>query len=191
MPIVLRKTAMARQSIDCAPGILAKLELSDPDDMEKGNDFSAFMKSSVPQRLRRRALRRLWLTNPVLANVDNLVDYGEDFTDAATVIDNLKSAYVVGKGMLEHTQEMERQRKLAEQEAQAAEEETVDEDSSAEEPAQDLPYEDLPDEDLAIEESDEQELLAQNDVPEFEPDLMPAPRRMRFEFASQNEAENQ
>ena len=33
--------------------------------------------------------------------VSELVEYGEDFTDAATVIDNLQSAYVVGKGYLD------------------------------------------------------------------------------------------
>ena len=38
----------------------------------------------------------------MLANVDMLVDYGEDFTDAATVVENLQTTYQVGKGMLEH-----------------------------------------------------------------------------------------
>ncbi|MFK7938654.1 MAG: DUF3306 domain-containing protein [Roseovarius sp.] len=89
--------------------ILAELELPNPDDMKMGDDFSAFMSKAVPDRIRRRALRTLWRSNPVLANVDMLVDYGEDFTDAANVIENLQTTYQVGKGMLKHVQEMARQ----------------------------------------------------------------------------------
>jgi hypothetical protein len=94
------------------------LGLPDPDAMQPGDDFSAFMARAVPERLRRRALRRLWLSNPVLANVDGLVDYGEDFTDSATVIENLQTAYQVGRGMTAHVDELARQ---AEAEAQTAE----------------------------------------------------------------------
>ena len=86
--------------------ILAELKLPDPDAMQQGDDFSVFMAKAVPARLRRRALRRLWLTNPVLANLDELLEYGEDFTDAATVVENLQTAYQVGKGMLEHVEKM-------------------------------------------------------------------------------------
>lgn len=95
-----------RRSLDEKPDAeaLAELNLPDPDALGPGDDFSAFMAKTVPDRLRRRALRRLWVSNPVLANLDELVDYGEDFTDAATVVENLQTAYRVGKGMLEHVQ---------------------------------------------------------------------------------------
>lgn len=89
--------------------LLLELDLPNPDEMEMGDDFSAFMSKAVPDRLRRRALRRLWLANPALANLDGLLDYGEDFTDSATVIENLQTAYQVGKGMTEHVLEMVRQ----------------------------------------------------------------------------------
>ena len=82
--------------------LLAELGLKDPDTMQQGDDFAAFMQRAVPEALRRRALRRLWLSNPVLANLDGLVDHGEDYTDAATVIPGMKTAYQVGKGMLQH-----------------------------------------------------------------------------------------
>ena len=91
--------------------------LPDPDTLQPGDDFRAFMAKAVPDRLRRRALRRLWQSNPALANLDGLVDYGEDFTDSATVIENMQTAYQVGKGMTAHVEEMARQ---AEAEAQAA-----------------------------------------------------------------------
>lgn len=89
--------------------ILSELDLPDPDSMREGDDFSVFLSKAIPDRLRRRALRKLWTTNPVLANVDMLVDYGEDFTDAATVVENIQTAYQVGKGMLRHVEEMARQ----------------------------------------------------------------------------------
>lgn len=81
--------------------ILEELELPDPDTLTDKDDFSQFLSSAVPERLRRRALRRLWRLNPVLANVDGLVDYAEDYTDAATVISNLQTVYQVGKGMFD------------------------------------------------------------------------------------------
>ena len=100
--------AEARAELEEKPDeeILRELELPDPDTLGEGDDFSAFLKSAVPERIRLRALRRLWTTNPVLANLDGLVEYGEDFTDAATVIENLQTAYQVGKGMTKHVLEM-------------------------------------------------------------------------------------
>ncbi len=89
--------------------ICEELGLPDPDTLEAGDDFQAFMAKAVPERLRRRALRRLWLSNPALANLDGMVDYGEDFTDSACVIEGMQTAYQVGKGMLAHVQEMARQ----------------------------------------------------------------------------------
>ncbi len=78
--------------------VLEEFGLPDPDTLKPGDDIKGFMAKAVPARLRNRALRKLWLSNPVLANLDELVEYGEDYTNAATVIDNLQTAYQVGKG---------------------------------------------------------------------------------------------
>lgn len=78
--------------------ILEDLGLPDPDSLGPGSDFRAFMAAAVPDRIRRRALRKLWLSNPALANLDELVDYGQDFTDSATVVANIQSAYQAGRG---------------------------------------------------------------------------------------------
>ena len=96
------QTEEIRQAIEEKPDseVLAELNLPDPDTMRQGDDFSAFMAKAVPERLRRRALRRLWTSNPVLANLDELLEYGEDYTDAATVIENMQTVYKLGKGML-------------------------------------------------------------------------------------------
>lgn len=96
--------ALAEQQAELAEKpeaeVLAELNLPNPDEMSAGDDFSGFMKSAVPTALRNRALRKLWLTNPALANVDMLVDYGEDFTGKGDVIGAIKTIYRVGKGML-------------------------------------------------------------------------------------------
>ncbi|TNJ44380.1 DUF3306 domain-containing protein [Phaeobacter sp. B1627] len=98
--------------------ILAELDLPDPDTLGIGDDFKAFLTEAVPARIKTRALRRLWTTNPVLANVDGLLDYGEDFTDAAMAVENIQTAYQVGKGMTAHVEELARQ---AEEEAERTE----------------------------------------------------------------------
>ncbi|HUF55347.1 MAG TPA: DUF3306 domain-containing protein [Thermohalobaculum sp.] len=81
--------------------ILEELGLPDPETLGPGSDFRAFMAEAVPEFIRRKALRRLWGTNPVLANLDMLVDYGEDYTDKARVVANLQTAYRAGRGYLD------------------------------------------------------------------------------------------
>jgi len=153
--------------------ICAELDLPDPAQLGPGDDFTAFLKSEVPERLRRVALRKLWLSNPALANVDGLVDYGEDFTMGTGAGEVLATAYKVGKGFVE---------KLAEPEG------------SADEPAQDLPAPEVtvPDmplpEAIATDSADLPQEVAAIAAPMAEsapvPDL-PVRRRMRFEFRDQ------
>ncbi|MBY6160833.1 DUF3306 domain-containing protein [Mameliella alba] len=94
--------------------VLEELGLPAPEDMTDPAQVQELLRSVVPQRLRTRALRRLWRLNPVLANVDGLVDYGEDFTDAALAVEKLQTVYQVGKGMFDKAAEQ------AEAEARAA-----------------------------------------------------------------------
>lgn len=70
----------------------------DFDALDYSSDYTRFMGKDVPEMIQRRALRALWRSDPVLANIDGLNDYDEDFTDAATVIENLVSAYKTGQG---------------------------------------------------------------------------------------------
>lgn len=152
--------------------ILEALDLPDPDAMKMGDDFSAFMSKAVPDRIRRRALRTLWRSNPVLANVDMLVDYGEDFTDKATVVENMQTAYQIGKGMLKHVEEMARQAEERENppepEAPESEIEEADEVLVAD------ATEALPEEATTFVEVD-----SDPDIEDAAPGL-PTPRRMKF-----------
>lgn len=159
--------------------ILRELNLPDPDTLGADDNVSAFMDRLVPDRLRRRALRRFWRLNPVLANVDGLVDYGEDFTDKATVIDNLKSAYQVGKGMLAHIE--------ASKAASTANAEVADPDpapdNSADEPGTTVAAH-------AAEAAPAAD-TGKEAVPHGDPDApvdRPTARRMRFDFPAAREA---
>lgn len=80
--------------------LLAELGLPHPDTLAAGDDFSAFMAKAVPEHLRRMALRKLWTSNPVLACLDDLVDYADDYTDAALAVEQLSTGYRVGRGFL-------------------------------------------------------------------------------------------
>ncbi len=75
-------------------------ELPDIDSLDASSDFSVFMKDGVPPALRRRALRKLWHSDPVFNRICELDDYNLDYTDAAMVVPNLKTLYQVGKGMV-------------------------------------------------------------------------------------------
>ena len=74
--------------------------LPDPDKLEHGADFKPFLRPGVPQALRQRALRRIWRVNPAIGFLDGMNEYDLDYTDAATVVDNLKTAYQVGRGFI-------------------------------------------------------------------------------------------
>ena len=150
--------------------LLEELDLPDPDTLVMGDDFSVFMSKAVPDRIRRRALRILWRSNPVLANVDMLVDYGEDFTDAAMAVENIQTTYQVGKGMLKHVQEMARQ---AEERENPTEPEVLEEE--VEDEAETL---------MAVSEGDAESAEAVESYAELEEEhvdsLSPSPRRMKF-----------
>ena len=152
--------------------ILEELGLPDPDTMLQGDDFKAFLSKTVPAHLRKRALRTLWRSNPLLACVDGLNDYDDDYLTGSYGQGPISTTYQVGKGMLSHLMEMERQK-----EALAS---AVDENVGpleAEEPFD--PEEQVVAEvaEMDVDPSSEPEI----DKQEVEP-MMPTPRRMTFHF---------
>ena len=159
--------------------LLARYELPDPATLAPGADFSAFMRQAVPARLQRMALRVLYRSNPVLANLDGMIDYGEDFTDAATVVENMATVYEVGRGAAwKHIAAMEAKaaEEAAEAEAAVAEEEPpVVDDAPPEAPPV---AEAAPD---ALPEPDAEPFAMAEAAPEPYP-LPRRPRPMRFSF---------
>ncbi len=81
--------------------LLAEAGLPAPEEITDGEMVRKFLESQLPKRLKNRALRTLWRSNPVLACLDGLNDYDTDFT-AVTPAADFKTTYQVGKGLLAH-----------------------------------------------------------------------------------------
>ncbi|RBP31879.1 uncharacterized protein DUF3306 [Marinobacter pelagius] len=81
--------------------LLEKYGLPDPETIELGTDITGFMRKEIPEFLRRKALRGLWKSNPVLAVLDGLNDYDEDYTLASTAGQTVTSVYKVGEGLVD------------------------------------------------------------------------------------------
>lgn len=64
------------------------------------SDYTRFMGADVPEGVRRKALRKLWASDPILANIDGLDDYCEDFSDAVWVDPTMTTDYKIGQGFL-------------------------------------------------------------------------------------------
>lgn len=62
------------------------------------SDYSVFLKDGVSTQLKNAALRRLWRSNPVLACLDGLNDYDEDYRKVETFAHGVRSSWQVGKG---------------------------------------------------------------------------------------------
>lgn len=152
--------------------VLQDMGLPDPDGMQAGDDFAAFMVKEVPNHLRNKALRKLWRSNPVLACIDGLNEYDDDYRAAMLAGGPIQTAYQVGKGMMAHVEEMARQEEAAKAEAEADEEAAPDT--------------------VAIEEDEAPQIAAEPVEGEYEVACAPeeptvgdaalAPRRMRFHF---------
>ena len=81
--------------------LLQKYGLNNPEEIEDEAGLEAFMENGLPDRLRQMAFRRMWRLNPLFRFADEMVEYGENYTDAATVIEGMTTAYQVGKGYLQ------------------------------------------------------------------------------------------
>ena len=132
--------------------LLERLNLPMPETLKSGDDFSAFMRAGVPEFLRKRALRVLWKSNPVLANLDGLNDYDDDFRSPELTQKVLATAYKVGRGLLsdktspEIMQDNDKKEKVLEEDpavstAEVQPEERVVEDTVAANPDEAEPVE--------------------------------------------------
>ena len=141
--------------------LLQHLGLPKPESLGEGDDFAPFMNASVPEFLRRRALRVLWRSNPVLANLDGLNDYDDDFNSPELTQKVLATGYQVGRGFVQ---------KLAK---------IVDDEA---EPEVEVPPEDPVEPEVAESNSNDLDARPAEVVfSEEEPEQIPRPRRMRFE----------
>ena len=115
--------------------LLEKYDLPDPEAVTEESGLEQFLNGKgLPGRVRQMALRRLWRLNPLFGVVDDMVEYGEDYTDAATVVEGMKTAYTVGKGYKKDDVEPEEAEALEDDsEAQDGDAETKEGDAEAKE----------------------------------------------------------
>ena len=108
--------AAEAQPCEAGPGDEAspEVELPDLESLTYESDYTVFLSEKVSDSVRNLALRKLWRSNPVLANLDGLAEYDDDFTDAATVIEGMKSAYQAGRGYLDRDAETPPEQEVAE-----------------------------------------------------------------------------
>lgn len=176
-----RERALAEKPDDV---LLAEAGLPEPEKIEGADQLQAFLKAQVPQRLKARALRHHWGTNPVLANLDGLLEYGEDYTDAARCVPGMKTAYKVGIGMFDKVVEAARATEAAAQpdeDGGAGQGDTEAEQPLSGEPAF-APH--VPEDEIF--EAKTTTHIGTHTTTDTEqdpqPDAAPVPRRMRFRF---------
>jgi hypothetical protein len=75
------------------------------EELNYASDYTVFLNAKVPETLRRAALRKLWTSDPVLANLDGLSDYSEDYNVVDTVITAAQTAYRAGRGYVEEIED--------------------------------------------------------------------------------------
>ena len=160
-----QQLAMAEKSDE---EVLEELGLPDPETLSKGDDFTAFMAKAVPEHIRKRALRKLWRSNPVLACVDGLNDYDDDYLTGSFGNAPIKTSYRVGEGLLAHVLEVARQTEVATSDP------APQEDLDVADPEQDVTC----DEEVA-DTSPEPIDIADKTADDIDP---PKPRRMAFHF---------
>ena len=82
-----------------APAEVRPEDLPPIEELTAESDFTPFLKEGVPEELKRLALRKLWRSDPVFANLDGLVEYGEDFGAAFRNPGPVATLFRLGRGM--------------------------------------------------------------------------------------------
>lgn len=156
--------------------LLAEAGLPLPEDIVSGEQVQAFLKAALPQRLKTRALRALWKSNPVLACVDGLNDYDGDFTAAAYEGQEVKTLYKVGRGLVDTFADLKPAVVPPEPDIDEGPEVAPDADEAPQEPVL-----------MAAEAMPQPAPIAAAVAPEADP-IPVASRRMRFTFDPQEGA---
>lgn len=96
------------------------------EELTSESDFTPFLDRRVPTMLRRTALRKLWKSDPVFANLDGLNDYDDDFRTLG-VGKIVRTAYEVGKGFIKTVEKLAEDEDVPVTEAEAPAAEDDDE----------------------------------------------------------------
>jgi hypothetical protein len=75
-------------------------EAIDLDSLDASSDLSPFFREGVPKVLKMAAMRAMWRTSPVFANLDGLNDYDQNFADPELIKKFTGTAWKIGRGYL-------------------------------------------------------------------------------------------
>ncbi len=128
IPVVVNEEPVEEEALSAEQEALIA-DLPDVENLTPESDFSPFMQRGVPEELKRLALRKLWRSNPIFANLDGFNDYDEDFTIIQPLAEGL--ADELQKLMKENsrtTPEPEPEEEEGEEEVLEEAEETEEED---------------------------------------------------------------
>jgi len=92
----------------------------DIETLNADSDYTVFMAEGVPDNVKKEALDKLWRSDPVLANLDGLNDYDDDYSKWGMVKQVVKTAYKVGQGYLTDEEVAEAKAMRDEQDAESA-----------------------------------------------------------------------
>ena len=101
---IAAEDAPSAPDAETEPGIEAtdpNADLPPIETLGRHSDYTVFMRAGVAPALRNQALRKLWRSDPVFANLDGLLEYGGDYSLPFKNRDLVVTAYQVGKGMVE------------------------------------------------------------------------------------------
>jgi hypothetical protein len=88
------------------PAPIDPKDLPDIESLDANSDFTVFMRPGVPLELRNQALRKLWRSDPMLANLDGLLEYGEDYTIPSWPKGAIRTAYQIGRGVVNELEKL-------------------------------------------------------------------------------------
>ncbi len=109
------------------PELAEEIASVDLDNLSYEDDFTVFMKTKVPDIIRRKALSKLWLSHPLLANLDGLNEYDEDYTQAADAAEMVRKAFEAARLREEEAAKKKAREALASNEPQQDPEDASDE----------------------------------------------------------------
>jgi hypothetical protein len=89
----------AEPAPEAPPAEAPALKLPSIENLTKDSDYTLFLRPGVSEDLRNLALRKLYESDPVFANLDGLLEYGEDFGEPFRNAGVIATVYRVLKGM--------------------------------------------------------------------------------------------
>lgn len=107
-------------------------DLPDIEGLEKDSDYTPFMQDGVPEKLKRLALRKLWMSDPAFGFLDGLNDYDEDYSAIGIIAQEVTTNYVPGRGMVDPNDPEENLEDETEEETAEEVEEVSDADETQE-----------------------------------------------------------